>query len=313
MRLFRKLLLPLLCCIPAAAAGVQPVKQPWLRLSGDIHYFEFNAPNTYGAYVEGSGRNLKVINIKTGAIYPVSKFDVGGAFFWTPDGYHLIYRELKATPSGQVLSEVKNFDIGTMKSSPVADLKSASGFPTFDPRDYAVYLMHDRGILTRKLDIPTQRIELWQRQESKKLGFWIATQQGMIWSTPGGLMITKMKDDGSGIQSFDISPDGLAATWATKRGHVYMSEQGGEARLVGAGQDPSWHPSQKMVVYSELKQLGGKAFGAEIKLYSPARGSKVLTDTGLVAERWPKFTRDGKKIVYTLAQTTDLFLMDFKQ
>jgi hypothetical protein len=73
--------------------------------------------------------------------------------------------------------------------------------------------MSSNGIKTRRIYFPDERLARWQVAQRTEKGKWIVTQRGVLWVTQGGFAMRKLEDDGSPIESFDVSPDGSMIAW----------------------------------------------------------------------------------------------------
>ncbi|MGQ4827607.1 hypothetical protein, partial [Enterococcus faecalis] len=90
-----------------------------------------------------------------------------------------------------------------------------TGYLSLDPRDLRLLLLGPKGIRTKHIYLPGERLARWQIAQRSDFGKWLATQQGILWVTQGGFAMRRLEDDGSGIDSFDIAPDGASLAWAT--------------------------------------------------------------------------------------------------
>jgi Tol biopolymer transport system component len=186
-----------------------------------------------------------------------------------------------------------------------------TGLLTFDPRDLRFAMLSPKGIRMKRIYFPDERLAKWQVAQRKETGKWLATQGAILWMTQGGLAIRQMEDDKSGLESFALSPDGQSIAWATKSLKVYTSKAGEKPVFVGFGRDPAWHPEKHLLVFSGARMVGNTPVSFDLRL-SDGRGSgKFLTVTQFSDERWPQWYPDGNKILYTMANTTDMFVMDF--
>ena len=123
----------------------------------------------------------------------------------------------------------------------------------------------------------------------------------------------KLKDDGKKIASFDISPDGVSIVWSTAEGKVFYSESGRKPVYIGRGSDPVWHPKKAQILYSAARMVGNKVIDHDIKLVDKRGQGKFLTITQTRNERWPRFLNEGRKIVFTVQNSTDLFSLVVKE
>jgi hypothetical protein len=188
----------------------------------------------------------------------------------------------------------------------------SSGLLTFDPRDLRFLLMSESGIHTKKIYIPSQRLALWQIAGRHDPGKWLATQKGLLWVTQGGLVMKKMPDDGKELAAFDISPDGEWIAWATEGNRIYAARDGKQPTFIGYGRDPKWHPTKRLIAFAGARMVGDKAVNFDLKIADVKGRSKFLTASQYSSERWPQWQKGGQKILYTVEQTTDLYLMDFR-
>ena len=296
-----------------AASAVTPSKpKPYLRLDGAAQFLKIDAAGHFIAYSEKDGMGLNLTDLRSKKIYRVSAHRIGPSFFFSPDGFRLFYRELVQDEKTGARSRLKVYDVAQHKTVTLSELPSSTSYLTFDPRDFRLKLLHKGGIFTRQLLLPDQRLARWQAAQQKVDGKWLATQQGILWLTMSGYAMRKMEDDGSGIDSFDISPRGSAIVWATHEGNVYVSEDGTPARKIGEGLDPRWHPTKPLIVFAGSHKIGVKVVNTDLKLVDTKGKGRFLTHTQSSLERWPVWTPDGRSIIYTLNDSTDLYRLDLK-
>jgi Tol biopolymer transport system component len=298
----------------ALAVITKPVITPWIRIRDTAQHISI-APKEerFMAFTGSNGQRLQVMDIRTKKVYLVSKHMVGQGFFWAPDGLRLFYRQLKKGKNNEIESTVNAFDMITFKSVELAHYPLPTSDLTFDPRDLRMHLLSKNGFHTKRIFFPDQRLAQWQVAQRNQTGKWLPTDTGMLWVTEGGYAMRPMADDGSGLQSFSVSPDGTSATWATKKGLVYMSIEGNETRKLGFGIDPTWHPLKPYILMAGSRMVGDKAVDYDLKIVDQNGSSKYLTYTQGIAERWPAWTPDGKSIVYTKDGTTDIFRLEFAE
>jgi len=315
-----------------ASAVVTPTTSPWIRTNSDMTRLALAPDGRFAAFIEGHSGRLLVLDINKRDVYPVSDAQVGGAFFWAPDGFRLFYRELnRASGSDVIKSTLKAYDAALHRSITIDTLTEPTGLLTFDPRDMRMYLMRKSGILTRRINFPGERLGSWQVGQRTDRGRWVATQKGMVWLSQAGLAMRRLEDDKALLESFSISPDGSMAAWATTGERIFVSREGSAPRLLDRGRDPTWHPIKPILLYSGGRTVGKKVISYDLKVADlsiaagewatrpnstaslPTSGTvgRFLTTSQFSAERWPQWDRKGTRIVYTIDRTTDLFTLDF--
>lgn len=308
------ILLPLTAYSLSATAinKAVPITKPWIRLSGGANHIRIDPKGKYLAYTDINGKRLRVLDIKNKKIYSISKQKVGASFFWAPDGIRLFYRELLKTKEGTIKSSLNSFDARILKSIKIESYPYTTGLLTFDPRDLRMHLLHSKGVHTKRIFFPNERLARWQIAQRKDIGKLVAGQKGIVWLTQGGFSMKWLKDDQSGIESFDLSPDGTTVAWATKSENVFISQEGEKPSLIGKGRDPKWHPYKPILVYSGARRIGNKTIDYDLKVTNQNGIGRFLTYTPEASERWPIWNPTGKKIIYTKSKTTDLYQLSFK-
>ena len=317
MRLFGLMLLPLVMvpfvlAAPLAQAMVKAVVTPFIRADNALNHMRVDPKGRFIAYVGDDGLGLSIVDIKTKNIYKVTEGQVGASFTWSPDGFRLFYREQVAVSEQAIKSTLKAFDCVLGRSVVLDEIPSATGFLTLDPRDLRLALLGPNGIHTKRIYFPGERLARWQVAQRAELGKWLATQQGILWVTQGGFAMRRIADDNSGVQSFDISPEGDSIAWATTNGRVYLAKNGKEPLFVGFGRDPRWHPEEPQIVYAGARMVGNTIIGYDLRLANKDGAGRFLTATQYSDERWPQWHPKGHQIIYTIAKTTDVYLLDFQ-
>lgn len=282
--------------------------RPWLRTDGGITFMRRNRDMSMIAFIPDDNTGLRIVDTKNGNVYAATDQYTGGSFFWSPDNARVFFRELLKTGK-KVTSEVKAWDAVLKKTVKVDSVNGSSGMLTFDPRDQRLMLMHEKGIMSKRLVFPDERLAYWQSAHRTDKGKFVASAGGMTYVTQQGFAMSKMTDDGTGIESFDLSPNGDSVVWATNGGKIYVSLQGEPAKFLDYGRDPQWHPKRDLIAYAGAKMVGNKAAQYDLKISTASGSGSFLTSTQARSERWPMWSPDGHSLVYTISGTTDIFTL----
>jgi hypothetical protein len=289
------------------------VERPfWLRADTGLSFMQSNRDMTSIAYIPVGDSGVRVMEIASGKIYQVTRHPTVGSFFWAPDKARLFFRELDIV-RGKAQSRVRAWDAGLKKVIDIEVIEGSSGMLSYDPRDHRMMLMHDKGIMTKRLLFPDDRLAAWQSAQRHDKGKWVAAAGGMTFVTQQGFAMSRLQDDASGVESFDISPTGNLAVWATRAGKIYASRQGEPPLFLGYGRDPKWHPSKEIIVMAGAHMVGTKASSYDIKIVEIGGSSSFMTSTQDRSERWPMWTPKGDSIAYTIDGTTDVFKLALPQ
>ena len=296
----------------ASAVTLHPDTESWIRLSSPASQIKIAPKGAFIAYVGEENRGLHILEVRTKKIYTVTTQFVSSSFFWSPDGFRLVYREMGALDGERIDSIVKVYDCKLLSAVTINHFDHRTGFLTFDPRDYKFLLMHKTGIHSMHIAFPDIRLARWQIAQKEDFGKWVATQNGVLWVSMGGLAMRRIDDDGAPVDSFDISPDGKSIAWATTKGVVYTSREGQPPITVGFGKDPDWHPKRNLLLYAGFHMTGNLATGSDLRVVNEQGQGRWITQTQYSDERWPQWEADREGIIFTKEKTTDLYLLDFK-
>ena len=295
----------------SAEAPAKAGLSPWLRVDTEISHLKRNRDMTLLAYVPSDEAGLRIVETKTGNVFEVTKAYTDGSFFWSPDGARLFFRELDRE-GAKITSHVRAWDHALKKAVAIDTFDGPSGMLSFDPRDNRMLIMHNNGIKSRRLVFPDERLAFWQAAQRTDNGKWVAAAGGMTMVTQQGFAMTKLDDDGSGIESFDISPDGSTAVWSTKAGRLFVCKQGQKAKFLDWGRDPSWHPAKMILAYAGGRMVGNKASSYDLKISDGKVPGAFITATQDRSERWPQWLTNGDGMIYTVDQTTDIYSIKIK-
>ena len=296
----------------SAFGVVKPEGYPWIRTNSPVTHIKINSTGTWLAYSGKDGMGLTMMNIKTRELYEITPHQIGPSWFWSPDGFRIFYREHLLNKKDEIYSRLKAWDRSIKKNVSLGEYNGSTGFLTFDPRDLRMKLMHESGIVSKRIRFPDERLAQWQIAHRNQKGRWVATQKAILWLTQKGLAIKRLDDDQTGIQSFDLSSDGQMMVWATNAGNIFMCRDGQKSKKIAEGFDPAWHPDKSMIVYSFPRKVGHKTINYDLKVLDITGKSRFLTQSQISSERWPRWLPKGNKIVYTVEKTTDLYMMEWK-
>ncbi len=297
-----------------AVTSGQPMLQPrtaaWLRLDGAAHNIRLNSAGTMLAFTDERGHDLSILDLRSRLTYRVTRHYVGPAFFWGPDGWRIFYRELFRDKNSQTRSQIAAYDAGQHRSVSLESFASVTGFPTYDPRELRLLMLTDKGITSKRLFLPDERLARWQIAQRYDNGKWLVTDKAVLWLTDGGLTLRKVSDDKQEIVSFDVSPDGQSIAWATQNQDIMTSHAGGPVARIARGLDPRWHPERNILAFASARTVGNKISGYELAIADEQGSIRLLTRSEVTQERWPSWEPSGNALVYTVHNSTDLFRLE---
>lgn len=290
-----------------------PIAEAVLRTEGPLVDMRINADKTAMAFVDQRGQSLRIMDLNTQEVVEVTPHRVGEAFFWSPDSTRLFFREL-IRDKDKISSTLKAFDTVLQKTVTLDTYEGSTGYLTLDPRDYTFYMVHEKGIMSRRLDFPGERFARWQQRAKKTIdqGRFVATQKSVLWLSDLGLTMVDLPDDGSGVESFDISPDGSTIAWATNKAQIFTSHLGETPKNLGPGRDPRWHETRSLLLYSGGRVVGNKVYDYDVRISDLNGNGRYLTNTPSIKERWPQWWTEGTAL-YTREGTTDLWRLPYRE
>ena len=286
--------------------------RPWYRLPEPVDYMRLDPfLGVRLSYVELRTGLLKTLHLKNRRITTIAGPGIGGAYTWARDGIRLIYRSQVRKPSGKIHAQLGAYDHKIHRTITLDSWAIISGYPTLDPRDNFISMMVGSQIIQKKMKLPSSRLARWHMRRAQRSGRFIAAPKGMVFVASSERGLRTLKDDGTGLQSYDISPRGGKVVWATKGGGIYWAEDlphraDPTTRLIAYGRDPVWSVQEDQVLFSGARVVGDRVAGYDIRLLGLDGQGRWLTQTFSSQERWPVFLAGGH-ILYTIEQTTDLF------
>jgi len=292
------------------AVSISPIVKPLVRLEGDLTHPKMSMDGRYIAFVDGELKNLQVFDLKAKRVFLVSKHKVGGSFFWAPDGVRLFYKEHAKARDGSLVSRIRAYDSTSHKSIKVASYPYLTGPLSFDPTDLSMRVLSKKGVHSKKVVFPGNRLAKWQVAQRSDVGRWLMSDNRVYWLSDGGFTM-KPVSDSKLVLSFSISPDGKTIAWANDEDQVFTSRLGSKPHNIGYGRDPNWHPQKKLLIYSAARRVGSKSIDYDIKVVDEMGSGNFLTQTPSIEERWPVWSSEGNKVFFTRPKTTDLYAVTF--
>ena len=199
----------------------------WLRLDSSLHHIKIDPQGKFIAFLKNR-ESLSILNLKSKKIYAATRESgIDPSFFWSPYGKRLFFRQNRQKLKGQNYVSIQAYDCHIRKTVHIGNHNNTSGYLTYNPRNQTFHMLDRQGKLeTRKLVFGKNRLADWTRFGNNNQGFWIATPNGILWATHGGLEVVKVTNDYRHIEAFAISPDGSSIAWNDETGVIYTSEQG---------------------------------------------------------------------------------------
>lgn len=298
------------CCffISSVALSKEEVK-PWLRVGSTLNYIKADPKkNRYLAYTDRKDGGLYVLDMKTKKNHIVSRKNVNGSFVWSPDGIRIVFRP-QVKVKGHVKASLSVYDLFLGKMVKLDELAHQSGFLTFDPRDNKIMLMHEKGVIQKTLKFPDSRLAKWQMKLGQQRGRWLVGEGGVVFLNYNGRLTKRLEDDNSGVESFDISPNGQKIVWATKNASIFYAIDGKESKFLDYGRDPKWDKSSEQIIYAGAHLVGKRVSGFDLKMTDLNNNKKWLTKTPMSNERWPELLKNGT-LLYTKSSSTDIYALN---
>lgn len=290
--------------------------KPWLRLESGMSHSQISPDGRRIAFIDSATGVLGLLDTRTQAVTEISKYSVGASFVFAPDGCRLFYRELaRDSQNKEAFSKLRGYDCALKRSVDIKRIEGMTGFLAFDPKTQELQALGEEGkIFRQKLQYPDHKLSKWLRTQTTQAGQWIPTPKQMLWLRKGSHILEAVPgNDGSEILSYSISPDGRSCAWASKSGHVFLSEDGKKALDIGEGRDPQWHPKQKQIVYSSPRKAAAVVTDFDLRLADSRGAGEFLTRTQEGRERWPIWDPNSNRILFTQENSTDLFSLQFEE
>ncbi|MFK7823069.1 MAG: TolB family protein [Oligoflexales bacterium] len=288
---------------------------PIFRFKNPVSHLRISPKANFLAYIEKKSKekkSLKVLEIKNKQIFSVSNSQVGPSFFWAPHGYRLFFREqIKKHKSEQIESTIKAYDSKLRKSIEIANISQPTGYITLDPMDLKIRTMSSSKLHVHQIVYPGSRLAKWQLKTRSQKGHWCVTQNGVLWMLKSVNIMSKLEDDRSPVETFAISPDGKSIAWNTQKGILYISKEGKKPKVIGYGKHPQWHPSKRILVYAGARMVGKVVSRYDLRATNTKGQGRWITHSQHSDELWPIWHPQGKLILYTVNNTSDIYMMDF--
>lgn len=285
---------------------VQPAGRAIIRTKYGMSQMKLAPKGRFIAFLDQRTSELKMLEVKTGQVYDVSERPVQ-SFFFSPDGFRLFYSESFLNAEEKPETHLRSFDCGMKKSQLLESYAEQMGLLTFDPRDRQISLFSVGGIKVKKLKYPESRLANWQKLQEPKKGRYVVTPKGVLWIHQDLGKQVLIQGDNSSINSFEISPDGRRIAWATRDNWIYVSEAGADGVKLTRGLDPTWHPEHPILMVAGARMVGNVATSYDLQLVNLKGERKFVTNTQFSSERWPAWTFDGNRLLFTRAKTTDIY------
>ena len=286
--------------------AVKPSTYPWLRISSPMYNMKISTNGEFIAFTDRAGFNLKVLETVSKNVYLVSPHMVMGSFFWSQDSCSLFYTEFSKNPiktaKSQVQTNLKSYSCTKKGSDFIESYGDIKSFLSYAPKTKTLSIMGDGVVHQKKIVFEGEDVS------DKESISWIVTQRGVYRLSKDAQSLVRMNDDDSGISSYDVTSDGEKIIWATKSSSIYVAG-GGESKLVTEGIDPRWNKKGSMFVF--VGKRSGVLEEYDLKIADLQGNERFLTATPGLKERFPVWYKKSK-IAYTIENSTDLFMMEFK-
>ncbi|MCY4444561.1 MAG: hypothetical protein OXC44_07175 [Proteobacteria bacterium] len=283
----------------------------WLRLREPVKNMTIDPLHRKRiAFVEIRTGILKTLHLPSKAVVTIEKGGIDRGFVWSPDGIRLIYRK-QYRKNNAIISKLMVYDHYINKHLTIHTLPSFSGYPTLDPRDHQLILLHNKGVVQKRLKLPRSRLARWQMLRGERHGRFAATPKGIMHISPSQRGMKRLLDDNSGLQSYAISRDGQYVVWATKRHGIYLAKDSWNKnnptpKLIAFGLDPTWSYNGKHILFSGARVVGDQVAGYDIRMINIHGKGSWITHSFNSQERWP-LSLAKHHILFTKEKTTDIF------
>ena len=278
--------------------------QTWLRLKSPIMQMSLSHSERFLAFTEKETLKLFVLDLLSKEIVPVSKNALYDSnFIWLPYGTHILYRETTKNKD-QINSRIFIYDCVRKHSGKVAEYPYATSSVIFSPTSHTLYATYKNEFIVKKFHYPDAR----KKAVQTLLGDWVYRQGTLLYLARNGAVPEEVYQ-GERILNSDTSLKG-ELLFADEKHKLFRASQKREVQFVDDGARPKWHLSGLKFIYAGARILGDRVIGFDIKISSDTQEKTWLTHASFRTPPQAIWFDQGKKILFSPQETTDLLILD---
>jgi len=225
----------------------------------------------------------------------------GYQFAWSPNSRYIAYRT-DAYVDGKRHFAIRVVDVKTGNMEEITEFERFLGTPRWVLGDGTIVFETDRdGALAQALVVG-----LVSSQDTGEPDRLVATTSHdlQIWiSGPDGREKTLISDPQQRCFAPSVSPQGdrVCYTVLDGGGSIAVARtDGSDQRNLGYGSNPCWSPDGQYLAYEVTADDGMTMTGSDLFLINVDGTDRTqLTDTPDLMERWPNWSPDGGKMVFS--------------